>query len=129
VCPEGRYEGTALAWRARCSRSRGGVIPAVAVSVCAALIGTAPLDGQTAAKPPIDRFVESVQQRYDRVRDFSADFVQTYSGGVLRTSTSERGKVFIKKPGKMRWEYAAPEENCSCPTGRNSTPTFRRTGK
>jgi outer membrane lipoprotein carrier protein len=43
------------------------------------------------------------------VRDFTADFVQTYRGGVLRTETRERGTVAIKKPGLMRWVYTSPE--------------------
>ncbi len=50
-----------------------------------------------------------VQQKYDRVRDFSCDFVHTYRGGVLKQQASERGKLLVKKPGKMRWEYTAPE--------------------
>jgi outer membrane lipoprotein carrier protein len=43
------------------------------------------------------------------VRDFTADFVQTYRGGVLRTETRERGTVAVKKPGRMRWIYTSPE--------------------
>jgi len=50
-----------------------------------------------------------VQQRYDTVRDFEAAFVQTYEGGVLRTKSSERGTVAIKRPGRMRWVYTQPE--------------------
>jgi outer membrane lipoprotein carrier protein len=50
-----------------------------------------------------------VQQRYDQIRDFEADFVQTYEGGVLRTKTTERGTVAIKRPGRMRWVYTKPE--------------------
>src|SRR4029077_9913868 len=48
--------------------------------------------------------------KYDSVKDFSADFVHTYQGGVLRKQLTERGHVLIKKPGKMRWEYMAPEK-------------------
>ena len=51
----------------------------------------------------------SLQARYERVRDFSADFVQTYRGGVLRIEASERGTVQVKKPGMMRWVYTLPE--------------------
>jgi outer membrane lipoprotein carrier protein len=51
----------------------------------------------------------SVQTRYDGVRDFSADFIQTYRGGILRTVTTERGTVRVRKPGMMRWDYVAPE--------------------
>jgi outer membrane lipoprotein carrier protein len=50
-----------------------------------------------------------VQAHYDRVRDFTADFEQAYQGGVLRQRTIERGRVSIKKPGRMRWEYTDPE--------------------
>ena len=53
---------------------------------------------------------DAVQQKYDRIRDFSADFVHTYQGGVLKKRLTEAGRVLIKKPGKMRWEYKTPEE-------------------
>ena len=53
---------------------------------------------------------EAIQKKYDAVRDFSADFVHIYEGGVLRKRAKERGSVLIKKPGKMRWHYQEPEE-------------------
>ena len=56
-----------------------------------------------------DAIARALQARYQGIRDFSADFVQTYRGGVLRTQTSERGTVAIKKPGRMRWLYTSPE--------------------
>ena len=51
-----------------------------------------------------------VQQRYNGIKDIQADFVQTYEGGVLRTRTTERGTVAIKRPGKMRFIYTKPEK-------------------
>ena len=51
-----------------------------------------------------------VQQRYNGIKDVQADFVQTYVGGVLRTKTTESGKVAIKRPGKMRFTYTKPEK-------------------
>ena len=53
---------------------------------------------------------QALQSRYDIVRDFSADFVHTYRGGVLRKQIVERGRLLVKKPGKMRWQYAPPDE-------------------
>jgi outer membrane lipoprotein carrier protein len=50
-----------------------------------------------------------VQQRYAAIRDFTADFVQSYQGGVLRTKTTERGTVALKRPGRMRWIYTSPD--------------------
>ena len=63
------------------------------------------------AAPPADpqAVVRAIQQRYDTVVDFSADFVHTYQGGVLRKTATERGTVVIKKPARMRWTYEAPE--------------------
>jgi outer membrane lipoprotein carrier protein len=55
------------------------------------------------------RLARALQQRYQGIRDFSANFVHTYQGGVLRTQTTERGTVVVKKPGRMRWVYTAPE--------------------
>jgi len=50
-----------------------------------------------------------VQQRYNTIKDIQGDFVQTYEGGVLRTKTTERGTVAIKRPGRMRFSYLKPE--------------------
>lgn len=50
-----------------------------------------------------------IQQRYNGVKDLQADFVQTYEGGVLRTKTTERGTVAIKRPGRMRFSYTKPD--------------------
>ena len=51
-----------------------------------------------------------VQQRYNGIKDISGDFVQTYEGGVLRTKTTERGTIAIKRPGRMRFVYTKPEK-------------------
>ena len=64
--------------------------------------------------PPADgdaaQLAQSLQKKYDGIKDFSADFVHVYEGGVLRKKLTERGRLLIKKPGKMRWEYTAPEQ-------------------
>src|SRR5437868_5992643 len=65
------------------------------------------LDAQTRQAP--DALARALQQRYQGVRDFSADFTHTYRGGVLRTQASEHGTVVIKKPSRMRWVYTGPE--------------------
>lgn len=70
------------------------------------------------ARPSALQTAAAVQQKYDRVRDFTADFTQTYEGGVLNRKSTERGTVRIKKPGKMRWEYAAPDKKVFVSDGR-----------
>jgi len=61
------------------------------------------------APPPPDSVARALQKRYEGIRDFSADFVHTYRGGVLKTETREQGTVSVKKPGMMRWIYVKPE--------------------
>jgi outer membrane lipoprotein carrier protein len=61
------------------------------------------------ATPTANDLAQALQRKYDTIKDFSANFVQTYRGGVLNKEVTERGQLLIKKPGKMRWEYRSPE--------------------
>lgn len=70
------------------------------------------------ATPQPEALARALQQRYQGIRDFSANFVHTYRGGVLRTQTTERGTVSIKKPGLMRWVYTTPERKEFVSDGR-----------
>lgn len=80
----------------------------LAVSVCAAVSLAAA--GQTPGRPAPEALAKSLQQRYQGIKDFSADFVHNYRGGALKTQTQERGKVTVKKPSRMHWTYTAPEK-------------------
>ena len=71
-----------------------------------------------AQAPTPEAFARDIQQKYDRIKDFSADFVHTYRGGVLKQQATERGRLLVKKPGKMRWEYTAPEKKLFVSDGR-----------
>jgi outer membrane lipoprotein carrier protein len=82
------------------------------------LILAVPAAAQDAARPPAEAVARDLQQKYDRVRDFTADFTHTYTGGVLKKTITERGTVQIKKPGRMRWEYTAPERKTFVSDGR-----------
>jgi len=81
------------------------VIP-LAVAVAVASSGA---HGSAAPGSAAD-VARAVQQKYETIHDFSADFVHNYAGGVLKKQISERGHLLVKKPGRMRWEYAAPEK-------------------
>lgn len=70
------------------------------------------------ARPAATETARALQQRYDRVKDFSADFTHSYEGGVLKKKSTEKGTVQIKKPGKMRWEYLSPEKKTFVSDGR-----------
>jgi outer membrane lipoprotein carrier protein len=88
-----------------------------ALFACAALVGAVTgLHGQAAETP--DALARRLQGRYDAIKDFTADFSQTYEGGVLRRKTTESGTLLVKKPGRMRWEYKTPEEKLFVADGR-----------
>jgi outer membrane lipoprotein carrier protein len=76
----------------------------------AALLATETAARSRAADQTAVELALALQARYDTVKDFSAEFVQTYRGGVLNRQITEKGQVLIKKPGRMRWEYTAPEK-------------------
>lgn len=70
------------------------------------------------SRPSAETLARSLQQRYQGIRDFSADFTHTYRGGALRTQTREQGTVSVKKPGRMRWLYTKPEKKEFVSDGR-----------
>ncbi len=76
------------------------------IAFCA--LAMAPGAAQRSERTP-EELQRALQRRYDLVQDFSADFTQTYEGGVLSTTVVERGVVRISKPGRMRWDYHEPE--------------------
>lgn len=82
-------------------------IPTVAL-VLAAVALPAALPAQ--AGDDLTALAAAIQRRYEGIRDLRADFTHSYEGGVLRTKTVEKGRVVIRKPGKMRWTYTEPEE-------------------
>jgi outer membrane lipoprotein carrier protein len=124
--------------------------PRLALAACLTLTtALAGAQGPAAARTPAD-LARQVQARYDTVQDFEGEFTQTYEGGVLRTKTTERGTVVIKRPGKMRWVYTAPERKefvsdgvkiyayfpadrqvivSAAPTGSDTTPALFLTGQ
>ena len=79
----------------------------LAIAVCATSLATA---AQTQNRTAPEALARSLQQRYQGIKDFSADFVHNYRGGALKTQTQERGTVTVKKPSRMHWTYTAPEK-------------------
>lgn len=72
---------------------------------------------QAPGRPAVET-ARLIQQKYDKVHDFTADFTQTYQGGVLRKTSTEKGVLQVKKPGRMRWEYTSPESKLFVSDGR-----------
>jgi len=72
----------------------------------------------------------AVDAHYNHLKTLQADFTEIYRGsGMDRT---ESGTVWLKKPGKMRWEYRSPTEKLFVSDGRDAwfyVPADRQAGK
>jgi outer membrane lipoprotein carrier protein len=67
-------------------------------------------DGAVAdqALQEVHEVVKQIQARYEKTKDLQADFIQkTRIEGFERPVTSS-GKVYLKKPGRLRWDYLDP---------------------
>jgi outer membrane lipoprotein-sorting protein len=64
-----------------------------------------------------DAVLAQFEARYREARTLSATFLQEYSenGKVTR---KEAGKSYFLHPGKMRWDYEAPEQNTFLADGK-----------
>ncbi len=56
----------------------------------------------------VNRIVEKVQANYEKANDFHASFTQEAMVRALNKVEHGDGKVWFKKPGKMRWDYRKP---------------------
>lgn len=76
------------------------------------LVGHTMAPAQDAAdeqeRKEVQDVVKRLQARYEKTKDLQADFTQkTLIEGFERPMTST-GKVYIKKPGRLRWNYLDP---------------------
>jgi len=70
------------------------------------------------AKPDIKALASVVDAHYNHLRSLEAEFTEVYRGsGMDRT---ESGTLWLKKPGKMRWEYRSPREKLFVSNGKDA---------
>jgi outer membrane lipoprotein carrier protein len=61
-----------------------------------------------AADPALDSMLKGVETRYNRAQTLEVLFQETYSApGQPRRA--ESGKLVLRKPGRMRWDYTNPQ--------------------
>lgn len=69
------------------------------------------------AQTELDQLVNALQTKYNKLSSLSADFTQIYTAPGERTRR-ESGRVLLKKPGRMRWDYTSPETKLFVSDGR-----------
>src|SRR4051812_33533684 len=82
----------------------------LALATTALVLFAGESSAQTAAAPSLDApaVVGLVQAFYDQTTTFEADFHQTQFTKIYNRTERARGRVVFKKPGMMRFDYAAP---------------------
>jgi len=90
------------------SRLRRGI--AVGLVGCSLSAAGSPADARLVAA--------AVDAHYNHLQSLEAQFTEVYRGaGIERTET---GTLWLKKPGKMRWEYRSPREKLFVSDGRDA---------
>jgi len=62
-------------------------------------------DTTNGAKPNAAEVLDKMQGFYKSTFDYQARFEQIYTDMAAGESKTTGGRVFLKKPGKMRWDY------------------------
>ncbi|HEV8675635.1 MAG TPA: outer membrane lipoprotein chaperone LolA [Methylomirabilota bacterium] len=60
------------------------------------------------APPALDEAVHRLEATYQGIRDLQASFQQASFNRTLNQTLEAKGTLYLKKPGKLRWEYTAP---------------------
>jgi outer membrane lipoprotein carrier protein len=72
------------------------------------LAGVLFLCGAAWGQTDVRATAHAVDEHYNHLKTFKAAFTEIYQGeGISRT---ESGTLWLKKPGRMRWEYRSPRE-------------------
>jgi len=73
--------------------------------VAAVLFSTTVIPAQQSL-PSAHELSQRVDRRYDQLQSLKAGFSESYAGlGMART---ESGTLFLRKPGRMMWQYSTP---------------------
>ncbi len=84
---------------------RSRAIPLI-LSLVAVLFG--PGLGVAGAAPSLEEAVNALEQAQRRVTDLKAPFRQASYNRTLNQTVEARGTLYLKKPGRLRWEYQTP---------------------
>ena len=68
--------------------------------------------------PDVHAIAQAVDERYNHLRTLRTDFTEIYRGAG--TERTESGTLWLKKPGKMRWEYRSPREKLFLSDGKDA---------
>jgi chaperone LolA len=83
---------------------------ALKVTIVACAVGSSTVAARAAEKSADTEPIRRMEHRYRAAKSLQATFLERYTEND-RTVRVESGVAYFRRPGKMRWEYAAPENN------------------
>lgn len=78
------------------------------LALTAFLIGGACSAGPALAGDPVKNLVKKVETRYQKTTDLTAEFAQITTVRGFASAIKSAGRVYLKRPGKLRWDYLEP---------------------
>ncbi|MDA8140063.1 MAG: outer membrane lipoprotein carrier protein LolA, partial [Desulfobacteraceae bacterium] len=63
---------------------------------------------EDAKTPDMERILNGIEQRYSG-KGFTATFFQESILKAMQMTDTAEGRLTVKRPGKMRWEYVVPD--------------------
>lgn len=77
--------------------------------------------------------LRKVEDRYNNIRSMQLDFDQTLKyASQPRASRTESGTLYLRRPGKMRWDYRTPAKKLFLSDGKDAyfySPSMNRVEK
>ena len=83
------------------------------------------------AASPLDPTLHAIENRYNHAQSLKLDFSESFLTSKRPTQT-ESGVLYLRKPGRMRWEYTTPAGKLFLADGKDTylyTPDDRRAEK
>ena len=65
-------------------------------------------ESSAAAAPTLEEAVNALEQAQRRVNDLKAPFRQAAHNKALNQTIDAQGTLYLRKPGRLRWEYQTP---------------------
>ena len=87
------------------------------IALAALLLAGACLGGRAAAAGDAGAVVAGLERWLAGTKDLEGGFRQSLISGALGAGVEERGKVYVKRPGNMRWDYREPERKTAIVSG------------
>jgi outer membrane lipoprotein carrier protein len=71
-----------------------------------------------AQTPDVHKIADQVDKHYNSMESLQTSFTEVYRGGGM--TRNESGVMYLKKPGRMRWDYESPTKKVFLTDGKTA---------